>query len=132
MSSSTSYDKFPARDLTTVFEILNQSEEKRRKLSLNINVVFMDQALFAKACDITWKEECFSNIILRMGTCHTICNMCSILAEYTSVFLGQLRDMVQEEQKSQHSDLQRSCIKKYERAVSAVVVLRSSDNGEVS
>ena len=71
----------PASALTTVFEVLNQSEEIRRKLYLNTIVVVMDQALFAKACEITWKEECFSNIILRMGTFHAICNMCSILGK---------------------------------------------------
>lgn len=71
----------PATDLTTVFEILNRSEEIRKKLCLNTIVVVMDDSLFAKACEITWKEDRFSHIILRMGTFHTICNMFSILGK---------------------------------------------------
>ncbi|KAK3728046.1 hypothetical protein QZH41_015787, partial [Actinostola sp. cb2023] len=46
-----------------------------------------------------------------------------ITAEYRSAFLGQLRDMVQGEAKSQHTDLQRSRIMKDEQAVYAVVEL---------
>ena len=38
----------------------------------------MDQALHAKACEIAWKEQRFSDILLRMETFHTICNMVSI------------------------------------------------------
>ena len=42
----------------------------------------MDQALFAKAAEIAWKQkELFPNILLRMGTFHTICNALSILGK---------------------------------------------------
>ena len=42
----------------------------------------MDQALYAKATEIVWKQkEQFSNIVLRMGTFYTICNALSILAK---------------------------------------------------
>ena len=72
----------PATELTTVFEILNQSELIRRELYLQTVVVVMDQALFAKAVEITWKhKERFGNILLRMGTFHTICNALSILGK---------------------------------------------------
>ena len=72
----------PATELTTVFEILNQSELIRRELYLQTIVVVMDQALFAKAVEITWKhKERFSNTLLRMGTFHTICNALSILGK---------------------------------------------------
>lgn len=43
----------PATELTTVFEILNQSELIRKELSLQTMVVVMDQALFTKAAEIT-------------------------------------------------------------------------------
>jgi len=45
----------PATELTTVFEILNQSEEIRKKLDISSIVVVMDQALYAKAAEIAWK-----------------------------------------------------------------------------
>ena len=72
----------PATELNTVFEILNQSERIRKELLLEAIVVVMDQALFAKAAEIAWKQkELFPNILLRMGTFHTICNALSILGK---------------------------------------------------
>ena len=71
----------PATELSTVFEILNQSEEIRKKLCLSAIVVVMDQALYAKAAEIAWKQDQFSNIVLRMGTFHTICNALAILGK---------------------------------------------------
>ena len=71
----------PATELNTVFEILNQSERIRKELLLE-TIVVMDQALFAKAAEIAWKQkELYSNILLRMGTFHTICNALSILGK---------------------------------------------------
>ena len=72
----------PATELTTVFEILKQSEQIREELLLKTVVVVLDQALYAKATEIAWKhKERFSNILLRMGTFHTICNALSILGK---------------------------------------------------
>ena len=71
----------PATELSTVFEILNQSEEIRKKLCLPAIVVVMDQTLYAKAAEIAWKQDQFSNIVLRMGTFHTICVALSILGK---------------------------------------------------
>ena len=48
------YTYSPATELSTVFEILNQSEEIRKKLCLSAIVVVMDQALNAKAAKIVW------------------------------------------------------------------------------
>jgi len=77
-----------ATDLTTVFGILNQSEEIRlKRLCLNTIIIVMDQALFAKACEIAWKHDCFSNIMLRMGTFHTICSMLSILSKLSGLVM---------------------------------------------
>ena len=45
--------------LTTVFEILNQSEQIRKKLDLSSTVVLMDQALYAKAAEIVLKQDQF-------------------------------------------------------------------------
>ena len=70
----------PATELNTVFEILYRSELIRKELLLDIIVVVMDQAIFAKATEIAWRhQEQFSNVVLRMGTFHTICNALSII-----------------------------------------------------
>ena len=71
----------PATELTTVFEILKQSEEIRKRLDLSSIVVVMDQALYAKAAEIAWKQDQFSNIVLRIGTFHTICVALAILGK---------------------------------------------------
>ena len=70
----------PATELTTVFDILKRSEHIRQNLSLETIVVVMDQALYAKAAEIAWKhKDRFCNILLRMGTFHTIMNFLGIL-----------------------------------------------------
>ena len=56
----------PATELTTVFEILNQSEDIMKKLDLSPIVVVMDQALYAKTAEICMEarpvfEHCFAN-----------------------------------------------------------------------
>ncbi|XP_041948124.1 uncharacterized protein LOC121709114 [Alosa sapidissima] len=72
----------PATELNTVFEILKQSELIRKELHLETIVVVMDQALYAKAAERTWKHrEWFPNILLRMGTFHTICNALAIIGK---------------------------------------------------
>lgn len=70
----------PATEMSTVAEILKQSECVRQMLHLPDIVVVMDQALYAKAAEIVWKHsEQYSHIILRLGAFHTICNVMSIL-----------------------------------------------------
>jgi len=72
----------PATELTTVYEILKQSDLIRNELSLDTLVVVMDQALYAKAVEIAWKhKERFSHVLLRMGTFHTIMNALSIIGK---------------------------------------------------
>ena len=52
----------------------------------------MDQALYAKASEILWKQkEVYCNIILRMGVFHIICNFTSILGKRFQD--GGLRDI---------------------------------------
>jgi len=56
----------PATALTTVFEILNQPEEIRKKLDLSSIVVVMDQALHAKAAEIAWKQDSFPTLFCEL------------------------------------------------------------------
>ncbi|XP_076121490.1 uncharacterized protein LOC143102032 [Alosa pseudoharengus] len=61
----------PATELNTVFEILKQLELMRKELHLETIVVVMDQALYAKAAEITWKHrEWFPNILLWAAVAH--------------------------------------------------------------
>ena len=72
----------PATELSTVNEILRQSEDIRKRLYLDQIVVVLDQALYAKACEVAWKNrELYEKIILRLGTFHTICNLLSIIGK---------------------------------------------------
>ena len=64
----------PATQMSTVNEVLNQSVSIMRSLQLNNIVCVFDQALYAKAAEITWKHhEKFKSIILRLGVFHTTC-----------------------------------------------------------
>ena len=72
----------PATELSTVNEILRQSEDIRKRLYLDQIVVVLDQALYAKACEVAWKNrELYEKIILHLGTFHTICNLLSIIGK---------------------------------------------------
>ena len=65
-----------------MFEILNQSELIRNELFLESVVVVMDQALYAKATEIACMHKTrYSNIVLRLGTFHTICIALAILGK---------------------------------------------------
>ena len=45
-------------------------------------MVVIDQALYAKACEVTWKNrDVYDYIILRLRTFHTICNLLSIIGK---------------------------------------------------
>lgn len=57
---------------------------------LEIVCVF-DQALFAKAAEIVWKQKKFKALIIWMGTFHTICNLLSIIGKrFQDAVLGDL------------------------------------------
>ncbi len=72
----------PATQLSTVFEILNQANQIKEALHLPSIVFVFDQALYAKACEVVWKHpHAFKDVVLRMGTFHTICNFMSIIGK---------------------------------------------------
>lgn len=72
----------PATHLSTVNEILRQSEEIRKTLNLKKIVVVMDQALYAKAAEVAWKnQDDYGSVLLRLGAFHTICNILSIIGK---------------------------------------------------
>ena len=68
--------------LSTVHEMLCQSQLIRRLLGLGSIVVVFDQALYAKATEIIWKHRhTFSEVIPRMGTFHTLCTLLNIIGK---------------------------------------------------
>ena len=74
--------KSPRTTSGTVFEVLSQSLKIKDSLRLNAIVVVFDQAIYAKAMEIKWKHsEHFKDIIVRMGTFHTICTLLGIIGK---------------------------------------------------
>ena len=67
--------------MSTVNEVLTQTVNIMDTLELKEIVCVFDQALYAKAPEITWKHEKFKNLILRMGAFHTICNLLSTIGK---------------------------------------------------
>jgi len=61
---------------------LRQSEGIRKILNLPKIVVVLDQALYAKACEVPWKhKDLYAEVRLRLGTFHTIFNLLSIIGK---------------------------------------------------
>lgn len=72
----------PATDMATVHEVLVQSLKIKNTLKLNSIILVFDQALYAKATEIQWKQsEKFKEIVLRMGVFHTACTLLSIIGK---------------------------------------------------
>ena len=71
----------PATEMSMVCETLNQTLGIMKALRLEEIVCVFDQALFAKAAENVWKNDKFSNIIIRLGTFHTICNLLSTIGK---------------------------------------------------
>ena len=72
----------PATDLSTVMEILNRSMAIKESLKISGIACTFDQALYAKAAEIVWKnKEKFEGLILLLGGFHLICNFISIIGK---------------------------------------------------
>ena len=71
----------PATQMSTVFEILNQVLRVKEALDLSEIAVVFDQALYAKAAEISWKHLQYDKIVLRLGAFHTVLNLLSIIGK---------------------------------------------------
>ena len=72
----------PAIDMATVHEVPVQSLKIKNTLKLKSIVHVFDQALYAKATGLRWKQsERFKDIVFRMGVFHTACTMLSIIGK---------------------------------------------------
>lgn len=69
-------------ELSTVQEIISQSVCIQETLGLDKIAVVADQALYAKATKVVWKQcQRFESIQLMMGNFHIICDMLSIIGK---------------------------------------------------
>ena len=72
----------PATDMSTVNEVLTQTLNIMETMELKKIVCVFNQALYAKAAEITWKhDDKFKNIILIMGAFYIICNLLSTIGK---------------------------------------------------
>ena len=72
----------PATDMSTVQEILHSAFKIMSSLQLENIAVVLDQALFAKATEIAWKQpQLYGQVVLMMGNFHTICNFMSSIGK---------------------------------------------------
>ena len=70
----------PATQMNTVYEILTKAKAIKDALNLKSIVIVFDQAIYAKAIEITWKhQKTFEDIVLRLGTFHTICVLLAVI-----------------------------------------------------
>ena len=71
-----------ATDMATVHEDLVQSLKIKNTLKLKSIVLVFDQAPYAKATQVQWKQgERFNDIVLRTEVFHTACTMLSIIGK---------------------------------------------------
>ena len=69
-------------DLSTVYTLLKKSVEMAAQLGIHDTVVVVDQAIYAKALEVVWKQkEEFRSVVLRMGSFHIICTFLSVLGK---------------------------------------------------
>lgn len=82
----------PATNMSTVFEVLNQSLKIKDTLKLQALVLVFDQALYTKVAEIKWKHtERFRSIVLRMGAFHTGNNRQEISGCWAKGYLYRIR-----------------------------------------
>lgn len=67
-------------ELSTVYTLLKKSVEMAAQMGLDDTVVVLDQAIYAKALEVVWKQkEMFRSVVLRMGSFHIICTFLAVL-----------------------------------------------------
>ena len=82
-------------ELSTVYTWLTKSLEMATQLNLDDTVVVLDQAIYAKALEVVWKQkEKFNSIVLRMGSFHITCVFLSVMGKRFKD--GGLRDLLLE------------------------------------
>ncbi|CAB3994854.1 Hypothetical predicted protein [Paramuricea clavata] len=72
----------PATDLKTAYEVLCRGREIKNKLQLNAVACVFDQAFYAKAMEVLWKQkEQFEGLFLMMGGFHLLMTLLAIIGD---------------------------------------------------
>ena len=72
----------PATSLATIHEVMTRSLKIMEQLELKSIVCVFDQAFYAKATEVKWKHlDKFNDIVLRLGTFHTIGTLLNIIGK---------------------------------------------------
>ena len=67
----------PATDLATVNKMLKRSVSISQRLDVPEIVLVFDEAIYAKAQMIRWKDEFIKRTVIRLGEFHTLMSYCS-------------------------------------------------------
>lgn len=80
-------------ELSTVYTLLKKSVLMSKQLGLSDTVVVVDQAIYAKALEVVWKQkEEFKSVVLRMGSFHIACTFLAVLGKRFGD--GGLQDLI--------------------------------------
>ena len=79
--------------MNIIFEILNNANSIKNACNMKSMVLVMDQVIYAKAIEISWKHrEFFQDLVLRLGTFHTIGVLLAVIGQRFGA--AGLRDIV--------------------------------------
>ena len=79
--------------MNIIFEILNNANSIKNARNMKSMVLVMDQVIYAKAIEISWKHrEFFQDLVLRLGTFHTIGVLLAVISQRFGA--AGLRDIV--------------------------------------
>ena len=68
--------------MNTIFKIRNNTNSIKNAFNLKSMVVNMDQAIYAKAIEISWKHhELLQDLVLKLGTFHTIGMLLAVIGQ---------------------------------------------------
>ena len=69
-------------DLSTVYTLLKKSVTMANRLGLEDTVIVLDQAIYAKALEIVWKQQQeFKSVVLMMGDFHIACVFLAVIGK---------------------------------------------------
>lgn len=69
-------------ELSTVYTLLKKSVTMANRLGLDDTVIVLDQAIYAKALEVVWKQQQeFKSVVLMMGDFHVACVFLAVIGK---------------------------------------------------
>lgn len=69
-------------EFSTVYTLLKKSVTMANRLGLDDTVVVLDQAIYAKALEVIWKQrQEFNSVVLMMGDFHVACVFLAVIGK---------------------------------------------------